>query len=242
MQLPLFLVPSYAAVSSRSYANHVDLPKLRPDGKPRSSYPRHPKPNYDANDTHGFAAKKAKKQEKAEALQRKLAAEAQEYAQMHPKPDYGERGPEPSASRKYLKADFPMNTRHKSRNTNKKRGVSVIRSTNPRQRIGNETYPLPVPIIDPARRREFPGNPNHGLWEFFYEKKAMQTPDEMNKHGRSWTYAELTLKSFNDLHALYWVCHKEANRIVTNVRERKRMHAGYGDFEDEQRADTVSTF
>jgi len=205
VQLPLFLVPSFATNGARptqcgqqhrDYANHAKLPKIIPKNK------RDP-----------------------------LA--------------------DPNASRKHLKADFPLTTRTSNRDMNRKRGVSAMRSTGPKQRLSIAKYPLPVPVTDPEKLKEKRNAPEfndekslreHGLWEFFYQdKKAMVPPEKMGEHGREWTYTELTLKSFDDLHALYWVAHKERNRIATNWAERNRVHAGYGGSEDETRRNTVST-
>ena len=68
----------------------------------------------------------------------------------------------------------------------------------------------------------------------------MMEPDEEIAHGRAWTYAELAVKSFEDLHGLYWVAHRERNRINTSRKERGRVYAGYGDFEAESREGVVS--
>jgi hypothetical protein len=148
---------------------------------------------------------------------------------------------------------------------NKKRGVSAIRSTGPRSTRGLWEYPLPVPVAREAQDLDlhYPDAANHGLWGFFDEsKKAMLEPEEEIEHGklrcpgsifdrhvnsrfltnpgRSWTYAELSWKSYEDLHALYWVCVKEMNRCHTREAERLRLRAGYGDLESSQRRDVVS--
>lgn len=156
---------------------------------------------------------------------------------------------DPNASRKHLKPDFPLTTRKTNRDMNRKRGVSAMRSTGPRKPLSVSKWALPVPESDPIRLKEKRKDPQfdrrgltakHGLWGFFYEeKKALVPPETMGDHGREWTYTELSLKSFEDLHALYWIGHKERNRIATNTAERTRVHAGYGDSEDETRSNTV---
>jgi large subunit ribosomal protein L47 len=68
----------------------------------------------------------------------------------------------------------------------------------------------------------------------------MNSPEEDYEHGRPWSVEELRGKGWEDLHALWWVCAKERNRIVTESFERQRLEAGYGDAESHGRDVAVS--
>ncbi|KAL2012607.1 hypothetical protein VTN00DRAFT_132 [Thermoascus crustaceus] len=121
------------------------------------------------------------------------------------------------------------------RDLSKSRGVSAIHRTGPKHKLGVSKYPLPKPVHPAAREPRNP-TPDHGLWQFFpKDRQALSTPEYDVAHGRPWSVQELREKSWEDLHCLWWVCVKERNRIATSNLERKRLKAGFGDWEANER-------
>jgi large subunit ribosomal protein L47 len=130
--------------------------------------------------------------------------------------------------------------RHLKRDKNRSRGVSAIRRTGPRFPLTMSKYPLPEPVDNPPARKQFEIRPDHGLWGFFnHERTSMSLPEDLDAHGRHWTAAELAKKSWEDLRTIWWGCLKEKNWLSTDELERKRVEAGYGDFESQERVEMV---
>lgn len=134
----------------------------------------------------------------------------------------------------------PASSTRRTTGPNKQRGVSAIRSKPPKHKTEVYKYDLPKPVDDPQLRALFKMNKNHGLWGFFNEKRQpLTSPGLESAHGRSWNYAELARKSFEDLHRLYWTCILEGNQISTRGRELTRARAGFGKQENVKRLKTV---
>ena len=125
----------------------------------------------------------------------------------------------------------------KTRDNNRLRGVSELRRTGPREPLSVSWEPLPRPANYKPKSNT---DEDHGLWAFFAEEgKFMNTPKEEQAHGRSWGVEELRKKSWDDLHALWWACCRERNRISTANAERGRIQLGFGEHESLERDKVV---
>ncbi|KAL1899089.1 54S ribosomal protein L4 mitochondrial [Sporothrix stenoceras] len=140
--------------------------------------------------------------------------------------------------------------RYKPRDNNRLRGVSSIRRTGPREFLSVSDSPLPRSTLTvapggkeakkamaDATRPET--DPEHGLFQFFYDGQVAQPPTKDAAFGRPWTAEELRRKSWDDLHKLWWVCVKERNRIATAAVSRKHFDLGFGSHESGERDNAV---
>ncbi|KAF7559664.1 hypothetical protein G7046_g4496 [Stylonectria norvegica] len=137
-------------------------------------------------------------------------------------------------------ASFSASAPHcqrKTKDNNKVRGVSSLYGSGPREPLSMSSVELPKPRkFQPKIKLD----PKHGLWGFFPAPgKALATPKETEEHGRAWTVEELRKKSWEDLHALWWVCLKERNMLATSKAELTRSKMGFGERELDDRDEQV---
>ncbi|KAF2763004.1 MRP-L47-domain-containing protein [Pseudovirgaria hyperparasitica] len=134
----------------------------------------------------------------------------------------------------------------RTRENNKLRGMSALRSTGlngKRLSVEKELRGiLPVPV-EPKKDRylkhninEEGVNPNHPLWGFFNPAKTFSAkPHEDHAHGNPWHPDQLRIKSFDDMHKIWWMCVKDLNRMATEEGERLRLNLQFGDKEMRER-------
>lgn len=129
--------------------------------------------------------------------------------------------------------------KRKTKDSNKRRGVSSLYRSGPREPLSMSNMPLPKPVDFKPKIEVDEG---HGLWGFFPAPgKLLLTPKETEEHGRAWTVEELRRKSWEDLHALWWKCCKERNMLATAKEELLRGKLGFGEREIDSRNEEVSS-
>ncbi|KAK1256057.1 hypothetical protein MKX07_008316 [Trichoderma sp. CBMAI-0711] len=128
--------------------------------------------------------------------------------------------------------------KRKTKDGNKRRGVSSLYGSGPREPLSVSDAPLPKPV---EFKPKIEVDESHGLWGFFPAPgKLLLTPKETEEHGRAWTVEELRRKSWEDLHALWWKCCKERNMLATAREELLRGKFGFGEREIGTRDDEVT--
>ncbi|RCI09707.1 hypothetical protein L249_4096 [Ophiocordyceps polyrhachis-furcata BCC 54312] len=127
--------------------------------------------------------------------------------------------------------------KRKTKDSSKKRGVSALYRSGPKEFLAASGTELPKPR---EVKRSVEMDKNHGLWGFFPSPgKTLWTPAETEQHGRAWTVEELRKKSWEDLHSLWWVCCKERNMLSTSRAELEKGKYGFGELEFDNRDDEV---
>lgn len=128
--------------------------------------------------------------------------------------------------------------KRKTKDSNRRRGVSSLYRSGPREPLSMSNMPLPKPVDFKPKIEVDEG---HGLWGFFPAPgKLLLTPKETEEHGRAWTVEELRRKSWEDLHSLWWKCCKERNMLATAREELLRGKLGFGEREIDSRNEEVS--
>ncbi|BGO95612.1 hypothetical protein NBRC10512_006780 [Rhodotorula toruloides] len=73
-------------------------------------------------------------------------------------------------------------------------------------------------------KREETDTSNHPLWRFFHDQVALEVPDKAkDMSGRAWKTEELRIKSFEDLHKLWYILLRERNVLLTQKEEARRV-------------------
>lgn len=69
--------------------------------------------------------------------------------------------------------------------------------------------------------------PKNGLEDFFDHKEGWVWSSETYQHAKGWGIEELSIKSFEDLHKLYWTCIKELNKLYSQNDECRRFQLAF---------------
>lgn len=84
--------------------------------------------------------------------------------------------------------------RRVNRDRSKLRGVSAIRRQPKKIALAAAKFDLPEPVLDMSKHAKVEVNPDHGLWGFFLDKKALPSPSEDNEHGTYLGFGRVTAR------------------------------------------------
>lgn len=95
--------------------------------------------------------------------------------------------------------------------------VKVAQRSKPLRFAEGAKIQLREPIV--PTHKNFDVSPDHPLWAFFRDgnktENVLREKDELASDSRAWTVAELRLKSFDDLHKLWYLNLRERNVLST---------------------------
>lgn len=104
----------------------------------------------------------------------------------------------------------------------------TLQRTKPLRFADPKKIRLREPIV--PTHKNFDVSPDHPLWAFFRDgnktETVLRSKDDLSTDSRPWDMPELRLKSFDDLHRLWYLNALERNRISTEAEVAKEIYNG----------------
>lgn len=117
-----------------------------------------------------------------------------------------------------------------------RRAIHSSLKSNGRLRLNIKLRPPITPTV-----RNIEVSESHPLWQFFYEKKLLRSPEDLNdQENRAWTVPELRRKSFDDLHSLWYNCLKERNSLAREADYISSLKGSPGLYRDDSFSESYS--